>query len=244
MCSKTELEDPEKKHSSILVTVEKEADAKQLLQKKAIFMLGKYCKITEHMEKPRTKQCNNCQEFGHLGDRCGKVASCAHCAQDHHTSEHECEKCEVMAADEGEVVCMHTPAKCVNCKGKHRADSRACPARLRYEGRSLPSTTQRSAWNKQNGSNAVLEEDGFQIVTKKKHANLDQPSIRQQQIEHITAVNERIHKIRRGFRVYNIKGTGIKDGDIRSLMDQFPEDIDIWLQLRTKESQKGKENPT
>ena len=75
-------------------------------------------------------------------------------------------------------------------------------------------------------------------MPKKERANVELSSVRQQQIERITAANDRLLKIRRGFKEYNIKGTGIKDDDIRNLMHQFPENVDIWLQLRVNETQK------
>ncbi len=61
---------------------------------------------------PEPLRCYKCQKFGHNQKTCNNDPRCSFCSQNHATK--DCRDKE-------------TERKCVNCKGKHSANSNACP---------------------------------------------------------------------------------------------------------------------
>lgn len=78
----------------------------------------KHIKVRWEYQKPnqgKITQCYNCQMFGHGSSRCKVKTFCAHCAENHKTSE-----------------CKSTIEKCANCSGQHKSTSPECPNRIKY----------------------------------------------------------------------------------------------------------------
>ncbi len=61
---------------------------------------------------PDPLRCYQCQQYGHQQTACRNTTKCSFCSQNHPTK--DCPDKE-------------TERKCVNCKGKHSANSNACP---------------------------------------------------------------------------------------------------------------------
>lgn len=108
----------EKVHSSIIVYLQNEAMASQVI-KQRICVAGALCKVSKWVEK--TTQCQKCQKYKHISKYCRNKTACAICAKDHETRDHACPICEVKGQE-----CTHTQIKCSNCSQNHRADSRKC----------------------------------------------------------------------------------------------------------------------
>ena len=110
----------EKTHSSCVIAMKDRSYVKRLL-KYGITIFGRQCKTEEYFSARPTDQCKLCQQFGHHYRRCSNPPICGICADPHHdTRTHTCLTCNYRGG------CDHKPAKCANCQGAHRANSRDC----------------------------------------------------------------------------------------------------------------------
>jgi prefoldin subunit 5 len=110
----------EKTHSSCVIAMKDKSQLRRLL-KYGITIFGRQCKTEEYFSARPTDQCTKCQNFGHHPQRCTNTPVCGICADPHHdTRTHNCLNCNSRYG------CEHKPAKCANCGGKHRSNSREC----------------------------------------------------------------------------------------------------------------------
>ena len=109
-----------KKHASIVISFDNEADAQKALKNK-LLIAGRSVKTAKFEINQATEQCLKCQKFGHLTTSCKNLAACQFCAENHPTRLHICKTCEISGD-----VCIHTNIKCVNCSQKHTANSKEC----------------------------------------------------------------------------------------------------------------------
>lgn len=72
--------------------------------------------------RKRPTQCHRCQSWGHSARNCGKDFRCVKCTEQHAPGKDNCNR----KSRDG-------TAKCVNCNGDHPANSRQCPAYLKYQ---------------------------------------------------------------------------------------------------------------
>lgn len=89
-----------------------------------------YCKVTfkRHVNRKEIIQCHRCQKWRHATSNCNMPVRCFKCAKEHHTR-----------------TCTKTPdtdATCVNCNGKHPANSVECEV---YQQRLRPKQARRPA---------------------------------------------------------------------------------------------------
>ena len=74
----------------------------------------------KYLEVSPTTQCTSCQKFGHIGDRCSTRAyrfyAAAYLSKDHYYPTY---------LTMGKA-CKYTTPLCINCKGKHFANSKDC----------------------------------------------------------------------------------------------------------------------
>jgi hypothetical protein len=103
--------DVAKAYGSMLVYLNKGADARRLLQEGFFHAGGEsgYTKPFERRERP--KQCYNCQEItSHMAYQCTKPQVCGRCAKEGHRH----------------TECTETLLKCVPCGGPHESFSKHC----------------------------------------------------------------------------------------------------------------------
>jgi hypothetical protein len=105
-------------------------------------LFDRTCKLETYLPTNPDTQCRNCLEYGHRQERCKDPSGrCGHCSSDdHRTTEHPCKECA------GGIGCTHSPIRCFNCKGHHKATDVACPerakAKLRAQARAKNSDQQ------------------------------------------------------------------------------------------------------
>ena len=103
--------DVSKAYGSMVVYLNKRADAQRLLQEGFFYAGGEsgYTKAFERRERP--KQCYNCQEItSHKAHQCTKPQVCGRCAkQGHHHG-----------------ACTESIPKCIPCGGPHESFSKHC----------------------------------------------------------------------------------------------------------------------
>ena len=96
------------------------------MTKHTIFVAGEARRIKEWANKPSTRQCTQCQKWGHVLQICrARSAYCAVCGEPYPTSTHHlsCSRC----ASDNRSTTLCTHRHCINCGGEHEATSRDCP---------------------------------------------------------------------------------------------------------------------
>ena len=105
---------------SIVFAVATEEIRADILKRHRITIAGCTARVVKYLTALPSAQCGNCQKFGHATDSC-RTTACRFCAASHKTLEHRCSLCSTTGRP-----CEHTSAHCVNCKGKHFANSKDC----------------------------------------------------------------------------------------------------------------------
>ena len=73
-----------------------------------IFIYGATANIEQYIQPIR--QCNNCQNFGHIAKFCHQKPVCVNCGESHHETD-----------------CTNPDLKCKHCALKHKANDKTCP---------------------------------------------------------------------------------------------------------------------
>lgn len=126
--SSRELQNSNKKGSTIVITVGSLEEARRLLVNGIRFGGSRY--RTEHYwEVGVDTVCPRCCHLGHRSFRaCGDHQPCCFiCAGSHEGNEHICRV--VDCSSKPGTACQHIPAKCGNCGGPHPALAGNCPAK-------------------------------------------------------------------------------------------------------------------
>ena len=97
-----------KTHSSIILNVQSQTQAKEIVQK-GLVSQGTLLSTEEFDPKQRATQCLQCGHFGHVAKYCRSEQACGKCAGPHRTDS-----------------CQETTKKCSNCKGTHTSWSLSC----------------------------------------------------------------------------------------------------------------------
>ncbi|KAH0603232.1 uncharacterized protein H6S33_008236, partial [Morchella sextelata] len=114
----------EKTHSSMVIALPGQITM-ETLGVKFLSLFNRSCHIEAFLPTFPDTQCAKCLEYGHRQEKCKNNGKCGHCAGDHLTSFHPCNQCQ------GGHRCTHTPIRCLNCKGAHKASDPACPERAK-----------------------------------------------------------------------------------------------------------------
>ncbi|KAH0603152.1 uncharacterized protein H6S33_008156, partial [Morchella sextelata] len=114
----------EKTHSSMVIALPGQVTM-ETLGVKFLSLFNRSCHIEAFLPTFPDTQCAKCLEYGHRQEKCKNNGRCGHCAGDHLTSFHPCNQCQ------GGYRCTHTPIRCLNCKGIHKASDPACPERVK-----------------------------------------------------------------------------------------------------------------
>ena len=112
------------KASSVAIAVRGQEETDKIIRDR-LSILGRHYRVDAVEVCPDTI-CEACSRWGHGEHNCASPRlRCTLCATTHRTDEHACPvfQCE---APKG-TVCVHTIAKCPNCRGPHEARSVYCP---------------------------------------------------------------------------------------------------------------------
>ena len=113
------LKKPSKPTGSMVFAVATEREQTYCLNK-GLLIAGKRVKVVKFKTHSQYSQCFRCQGFGHDPAKCKKRVACKLCAGHHLTKTHKCAECKASTQ------CQHTHLKCVNCGGRHAANSLSC----------------------------------------------------------------------------------------------------------------------
>ena len=111
---------PKQYAGSIVVAFATEKEATTAIRNR-LYMAGRSLKVEKLYAVSPTTQCNKCQGFGHLDNKCTRPEKCQICAGGHHTSQHKCSSCPARGK-----ACVHTLVKCANCNQNHKANDISC----------------------------------------------------------------------------------------------------------------------
>lgn len=107
-----------------------------------VSLYGCYFKIELYLFP--VKQCKNCWGFGHKTGDCKREKKCKTCGEKH--DKEECQK-----------------EQCINCKGKHNADDRTCPARNKQQ--TISEIMQRERVTFQEAKNKLNTTNRFEVLS-------------------------------------------------------------------------------
>ncbi|KAH0610171.1 uncharacterized protein H6S33_011698 [Morchella sextelata] len=114
----------EKTHSSMVIALPAQITM-ETLGIKFLSLFNRSCHIEAFLPTFPDTQCAKCLEYVHRHEKCKNSGKYGHCAGDHSTSFHPCNEYQ------GGYKCTHTPIRCLNCKGIHKASDPACPERVK-----------------------------------------------------------------------------------------------------------------
>lgn len=120
--------------------------------------LGNQQVAVEKLLRQNTPQCHRCQRFGHTKNYCLRPFVCVKCAGEHPST--EC----IKSKDE--------EAKCANCKGRHTASYRGCPAykeaaKLNWPGHTVNTNDQRMEQNHSDDHQPLPKKSAGPLITNK-----------------------------------------------------------------------------
>jgi hypothetical protein len=109
---------------SIAVAFATEEEANRAIRNR-LYIAGISVWVEKLYSTAPTTQCQKCQGFGYLENRCKKGPFCKLCGERHTTQQHHCNSCQAKGTR-----CQHLAPKCVNCQESHTADTRSCEVLL------------------------------------------------------------------------------------------------------------------
>ncbi len=110
-----------KNHASTILTFKIEVKAQKHLKKRVLAARSTY-QTVEYRDYRPSDQCQRCQTFEHLQNKCNKSSRCLFCERNHLTWKHKCQ----LSTCEDKQSCNHTISRCCNCQNAHFANSAMC----------------------------------------------------------------------------------------------------------------------
>jgi len=110
-----------KNHASMILTFKIEAEAQRHLKKRLLAARSTYWTV-EYRDYRSNDQCQKCQTFEHLQNKCNRSSRCLYCERNHQIWNHKCQL--FMCKDEQS--CNHMISRCCNCQNAHFANSAMC----------------------------------------------------------------------------------------------------------------------
>ncbi|KIL54877.1 hypothetical protein M378DRAFT_91759 [Amanita muscaria Koide BX008] len=140
---------------TILLKVRDDRKGSQLryLTKTSIPILGEIRRVREWLNSPTTRQCSQCQRWGHTVHTCrSRSPFCAICGEAHPSSSHdsECKNC----IGAGLSNCSCHREHCINCGDSHSATSKNCEW---FKARNSQ-TTMKTLLDKKRDNNAAIRQ--------------------------------------------------------------------------------------
>ncbi len=110
-----------KNHASAILTFKTEAEAQRHLKKRLLAARSTY-RTVEYRDYRSNDQCQKCQTFEHLQNKCNRSSRCLYCERNHQIWNHKCQ----LPTCKDEQPCNHTISRCCNCQNAHFANSAMC----------------------------------------------------------------------------------------------------------------------
>ncbi len=110
-----------KNHASTILTFKIEAEAQRHLKKRLLAARSTY-RTVEYRDYRSNDQCQKCQTFEHLQNKCNRSSRCLYCERNHQTWNHKCQ----LSTCKDEQSCNHMISRCCNCQNAHFANSAMC----------------------------------------------------------------------------------------------------------------------
>src|SRR6266496_3530643 len=139
------------RHATILIAVENAKQAQTAIENRHC-IAGNWLIAEKCQNFLFKKQCLNCQKFGHSTRACFAQAICQICAEEHKTSQHNCNICHIQ-----DQICPHAILKCSNCRENHTANNNTCEFKI-----SIKNKTTKYAQNMQKKQQT--ESSSFSVV--------------------------------------------------------------------------------
>ena len=122
-----------KEFASIVIDLTNKQDRDNLLETAQLKLFNHNCTITLYEERPQLFQCSKCRMYLHWTSSC-RQPRCTLCSSKSHDTED------------------HPPddkLKCINCKGEHPSNHKACNTRrIRLGLKPIPTTQEKTQQNK------------------------------------------------------------------------------------------------
>ncbi len=109
------------RHASIILAFKIEAEAQKHLKKWLLTARSTYWTV-EYRDYQSNDQCQRCQTFKHLQNKCNRSSRCLYCEQNHQTWDY---KCQLSMCKEKQS-CNHMISRCCNCQDAHFANNSMC----------------------------------------------------------------------------------------------------------------------
>ncbi len=109
------------RHASMILAFRIEAEAQRHLKKRLLAARSTY-QTVEYRDYRSNDQCQKCQTFEHLQNKCNRSSRCLYCERNHQTWNHKCQ----LSTCKDEQSCNHTISRCCNCQNAHFANSAMC----------------------------------------------------------------------------------------------------------------------
>ncbi len=110
-----------KNHASTILMFKIEVKAQKHLKKWVLAAKSTYRTI-KYQDYRSSNQCQRCQTFEHLQNKCNKSSRCLFCERNHLTWEHKCQ----LPTCKDKQSCNHMISRCCNCQNAHLANSVMC----------------------------------------------------------------------------------------------------------------------
>ncbi len=110
-----------KNHASTILTFKIEAEVQKHLKKWLLAARSTYWTV-EYWDYQSNDQCQKCQTFKHLQNKCNRSSRCLYCERNHQIWNHKCQ----LSTCKDEQSCNHMISRCCNCQNAHFANSAMC----------------------------------------------------------------------------------------------------------------------
>jgi chemotaxis protein histidine kinase CheA len=142
------------RHATILIAVENAKQAQTAIENR-LCIAGNWLIAEKCQNLLFKKQCLNCQRFDHSTRACFAQSICQICAEEHNTSQHNCNICNIQGQ-----ICPHAILKCSNCGENHSANSNTCEFKTSIENKTTKYSQQKSQQTKKQSFQVVINNAG------------------------------------------------------------------------------------
>ncbi len=109
------------RHASTILAFRIEAEVQRHLKKWLLAAKSTY-RTVEYRDYWSNDQCQKCQTFEHLQNKCNRSSRCLYCERNHQIWKHKCQ----LPTCKDKQSCNHTISRCCNCQNAHFANSAMC----------------------------------------------------------------------------------------------------------------------
>jgi hypothetical protein len=102
------------RHASTILVFEFEAEAQRHLKKRLLTARSTY-QTVEYRDYQSNDQCQKCQIFEHLQNKCNRSSRCLYCKQNHQIWNHKCQ----LFTCKNKQSCNYMISRCCNCQNLH-----------------------------------------------------------------------------------------------------------------------------